>query len=42
MEYGEVPGNFDVTIVNDNLDAAYKQARQQVPRETIGAQRVNC
>lgn len=30
MEYGDVPGNFDVTIVNDNLETAYKQLKKFV------------
>jgi len=27
MDYGLVPGNFDVIIVNDNLDDAYAKLR---------------
>ena len=28
MEYGEEEGNFDVVIVNDDLDAAYGELRE--------------
>ena len=28
MEYGEEEGNFDVIIVNDELDAAYEKLKQ--------------
>ena len=28
MEYGEEEGNFDVIIVNDELDAAYQKLRE--------------
>ena len=28
MEYGEAEGNFDVIIVNDDLDDAYQQLRE--------------
>ena len=27
MEYGAQPGNFDITIVNDNLDNAYEELK---------------
>ena len=27
MEYGETPGNFDIIIVNDQLDTAYLDLR---------------
>ncbi|XP_037085209.1 guanylate kinase-like [Pollicipes pollicipes] len=27
LQYGETPGNFDATVVNDQLDAAYEQLR---------------
>jgi len=27
LQYGESPGNFDATIVNDNLDSAYEKLR---------------
>ena len=28
LEYGEQPGNFDLVIVNDDLDTAYSQLRE--------------
>ena len=30
MEYGEEEGNFDIIIVNDDLEAAYVQLRDFV------------
>ena len=27
MEYGETPGNFNVVIVNDDLETAYQSLR---------------
>ena len=27
MEYGEIPGNFDIIIVNDRLERAYLDLR---------------
>ncbi|RWS11297.1 Guanylate kinase-like protein [Dinothrombium tinctorium] len=30
MEYGEMPGNFDLVLVNDDIDAAYKRLRDFV------------
>ena len=27
MEYGAQPGNFDITIINDNLDNAYEELK---------------
>lgn len=28
MQYGEMPGNFDAIIVNDDLDSAYQKLRE--------------
>lgn len=30
MNYGEIPGNFDITIVNDDIDQAYSKLREFV------------
>ena len=30
MEYGEGEGNFDIIIVNDDLETAYRQLREFV------------
>ena len=38
MEYGEEEGNFDVIIVNDDLDTAYQNLREFMLEnvETLG------
>ena len=28
LQYGETPGNFHATVVNDDLERAYQQLRQ--------------
>ncbi|KAF2902703.1 hypothetical protein ILUMI_03482 [Ignelater luminosus] len=35
MKYGETPGNFDVIIVNDNLEHAYEQLKEFVEEKVL-------
>ena len=36
MEFGEEEGNFDIIIVNDDLDTAYQKLREFVLKQVEG------
>ena len=36
MEYGEEEGNFDIIIVNDELDTAYEKLREFILKNVEG------
>ena len=36
MEFGEKEGNFDIIIVNDDLDTAYQKLREFVLKQFEG------